>query len=76
MSFETVSCGFQRKIGLKQTHFISGASSSSGGNKRLEVGRDLGWRKLIEPGLVTGVLELSFLDGHINDTADDAVNQE
>lgn len=62
-------------MGLKLTHFFLVASSSSGGNKRFKVGRDLGGRKLIEPGLVTGVLELPFLDGHIDDKADDAVNQ-
>jgi len=37
--------------------------------------RNLGRRKLIEPGLVTGVLELSLLDGHIDGEADDAIQQ-
>jgi len=75
MSFETISCGFQRKMGLKLTHFFLVPSSSGGGNKWLEMGRNFWRRKLIEPGLVTGVLELPFLDGHIDDKADDAVNQ-
>ena len=75
MSFETLSCGFQRKMGLKQTHFFLMLYSSSSGNKWLKVGWDLRRRELIEPGLVVGVLELPFLDGHIDDKADDAVNQ-
>lgn len=75
MSFETISCGFQRKMGLKKTHFFLVPYSSGGGNKWLKVGRDLGGRKLIEPGLVTGVLELPFLDGHIDDKANDTINQ-
>ena len=50
-------------------------ASSGGGNKWLKLGRDLGGRKLIEPGLVTGVLELPFLDGHIDDKANDTINQ-
>jgi hypothetical protein len=75
MGFEAVSWGFRWEMGLKQTHFFLVPFSSSGGNERLKVGRDLRRRKLIEPGLVTGVLELSFLDGHIDGKTDDAINQ-
>ena len=75
MSFEAVSWGFRRKMGLKQTHFFLAPSSSSGGNKWLKVGWNLRRRELVEPSLVIGVLEFPFLDGHIDDKADNAVNQ-
>ena len=75
MSSETVSCGFQRKMRVKRRHCFLVPYSSGGGNKWLKVGRDLGGRKLIEPGLVTGVLELPFLDGHIDGKADDAIQR-
>ena len=75
MSFETISCRFQRQEGLKRRHFLLAPDSSGGINKRFEVRRNFRRRKLIEPGLVTGVLELPFLDGHINDEADDTINQ-
>jgi len=61
MSFETVSYGFQRKMKFNRRHFFLVPYSSGGGNKWLKVGRDLGGRKLIEPGLVTSSLELSLL---------------
>ena len=75
MSFETVSCGFQRKMRFKRRHFFLVASSSGGGNKWLEVGRDLGRRKLIEPGLVTGSFELTLLNGHIEEKPAYAIQQ-
>jgi len=75
MSFETVFCGFQREMGLRQTDFFIVPSYSSSGNKRLKLRRDLGGRKLIEPGFVTSILKLPFLDGNIDGKADDAVNQ-
>jgi len=75
MSFETVSRGFQRKMKLKRRHCFLMPYASGGGNKWLKVGRDLRRRKLIEPGLVAGVLELPLLDGDIDGKADDAVNQ-
>jgi hypothetical protein len=75
MSFKTVSCEFQRKMGLELAHFFSAAFSSSGGNKWLKVGRDFWRRELIEPGLIAGVFELPFRNGHVDGKADDAVNQ-
>ena len=36
---------------------------------------NLGRRKLIEPMLVSGSLELPFLDGHIDGEAKDAIDQ-
>ena len=75
MSFETVSRGFQSKMRFKRRHFFLVPYSSGGGNKKLNVGRDLGGRKLIESSLVTGVLKPPFLDGHIDGKADDAANQ-
>ncbi len=75
MSFEALACGFQRKMKSKRPHLFLVPYSSGGGNKWLEVGRDLGRRKLIEPGLVTSSLELTLLNGHIENKPADSIQQ-
>ena len=60
---------------FNRRHFVLGASSSGGENKWLEVGWNLGGRKPIEPGLVTGGLELPLLDGHIENKPGYAIQQ-
>jgi len=62
-------------MGLKRRRFFLWHSFSGGGNKGFDVGRDLGRRKLIEPGLVAGSLELPFLDGHIENKPAYAIQQ-
>ncbi len=73
--FETISCGFQKKIRLKRGHFFLAPYDSGGGNIGLEVGRDFGRRELIEPMLVSRCLELPFLHGHIDDKPEDAIKK-
>jgi len=75
MGSGTVAGGFWRKKGLKQRHLFLAPLSSGDLNKRFEVRGNLGRRKLIEPMFTSGSLELPVLDGHINDKANDTINQ-
>ena len=60
---------------FKRRHFFLGRSTSGGRDKGFDVGRDLGRRKLIKPGLVAGSLQFSLLDGHIENKPAYAIQQ-